>query len=94
MINSKLTVSVLARSTSNPTVPEGTRLIKVDYNDHAELVKALKGQDALVSCLGPLTIADKIQKPLFAAAAEAGVKRILPSDFGKLVGKVIIMVTG
>lgn len=48
----KFTVSVLTRETYSPTVPEIVRMHKVNYSSHAQLVAALKGQDAIVNALG------------------------------------------
>ncbi|KAI8294177.1 Bifunctional pinoresinol-lariciresinol reductase 2 [Colletotrichum sp. SAR11_240] len=52
----------------------------VDYNDEKSLVKALAGQDAVVSALSREAI--PLQIPLIDAAATAGVKRFIPSEFG------------
>lgn len=53
-------------------------MIKNDYSK-AELVKAFKGQDAVVSAVGATGFADQIG--LIDAAIEAGVKRFIPSEF-------------
>ena len=46
---------------------------------HAELVKLLDGADILVSTVHAMML--DAQRPLFAAAKEAGVKRVVPDDF-------------
>lgn len=58
----------------------GANLAIVDYNDEESLVKALAGQDAVVSALSREAI--PLQTPLIDAAATAGVKRFVPSEFG------------
>ncbi|KAF3798749.1 hypothetical protein GCG54_00008204 [Colletotrichum gloeosporioides] len=58
----------------------GANLAMVDYNDEKSIVKALVGQDAVVSALSREAI--PLQIPLIDAAATAGVKRFIPSEFG------------
>jgi hypothetical protein len=53
---------------------------KVDYASHAELVRVLKGQDAVISTLAVL--AQEAQVQLIDAAVAAGVQRFLPSEYG------------
>lgn len=53
-----------------------------DYHDPAALVALLRGQDAVVSCLGDSAAAVAAQRALIAAAVEAGVRRFVPSEFG------------
>ncbi|KAL3419866.1 Pinoresinol reductase 1-like protein 3 [Phlyctema vagabunda] len=72
-------VSVLSRPESKATFPSGVDVKRVDPEDNAGLVEALKGQDALIS-----TVSGKVsslQIPLLEAAIEAGVKRIIPSEW-------------
>jgi uncharacterized protein YbjT (DUF2867 family) len=77
-----LSVTILARPDSkilsNP--PAGAKVVTADFNDHAALVSALKGADALV-----LTVSQEAlqgQASFIKAAVEAGVKRVIPSEFG------------
>lgn len=60
------------------------KVIKTDYTKD-NLVSALKDQDAVVSLLGSPGLADA-QLALIDAAAEAGVKRFIPSEFGHNTG--------
>lgn len=53
-------------------------VVKSDYSK-AELVRAFKGQDAVVSAVGATGFAN--QKDLIDAAIEAGVKHFIPSEF-------------
>ncbi|KAJ9606992.1 hypothetical protein H2200_009003 [Cladophialophora chaetospira] len=75
----KFEVSVLSRNTSNSTFPSGVNVIRTAY-DHDALVKAFKGQDAVVSAITTFSVDQ--QKALIDAAVEAGVKRFLPSEYG------------
>lgn len=55
-------------------------MVKVDFESLDSLSTALEGQQALVSALA--TPAVLTQKLLIDAAVKAGVKRIIPSEFG------------
>jgi len=58
-------------------------VIKVDFSDHQALVNALKGNEAVALTLGDVPNLEKNSKVIIEAAIEAGVKRVLPSDYGK-----------
>jgi len=58
----------------------GAEIRESDPTYHAELIPALEGTDYLVSCT-PYFAAES-QYPLIWAAAEAGVERFVPSEFG------------
>ena len=79
LIRSGFSVTALTRSDSN-TFPPEVEVQKVDYNDLDELTKALKGQDAVVSTI--TTAGIESQKNLVDAVVAAGVKRIIPSEYG------------
>ena len=53
-------------------------MIRSSY-DHTSLVKAFKGQDAVVCTIATSGLAE--QQRIVDAAVEAGVKRFVPSDF-------------
>jgi putative NADH-flavin reductase len=72
-------VSVLSRATSKTKFPDGVNVIRVEYT-HDELVKAFKGQDAVISTITTFSVGE--QKPFIDAAVEAGVRRFLPSEYG------------
>lgn len=77
----KFNITVLRRLDSSLEPPfEGVKVLRVDYQSQESLRTALMGQDAVVSALG--TLAVEAQIPLIDAAAAAGVKRFIPSDFG------------
>jgi hypothetical protein len=56
------------------------RVINVDFSSNDSLVTALKGQDAAVATL-PVPLLGR-QPAILDAAIEAGVKIILPAEFG------------
>ncbi|KAI8933412.1 hypothetical protein NX059_010027 [Plenodomus lindquistii] len=74
------TLTVISRTESDATFPSDVNLKKGDYNDEAFLVSALTGQDVLILQLG--IFGTDQQSPLIKAAAKAGVRYILPIEFG------------
>lgn len=84
----KFNTTVLIRPSSAYTRPEGAdpeqlKVIKVDLNNHADLVHALKDQDALILTMTANQELGTTSLNLINAAVEAGVKLVIPSDFGK-----------
>jgi len=77
----KHTVTAITRVGSQNKIPAGVLSKQVDYSDHASLVSALKGQDALVISLAVTAPPDTGSK-LYKAAAEANVPWILPNEWG------------
>lgn len=74
-------VTVLARASSKSTYPSAVNVIKInDFNSHSELVSALKGQDVLISGIGPEGFG--IQHHLAGVCVEVGVKRFIPTEWG------------
>ena len=80
LLKANFTVTVLARADSKSAFPASVQVARVDYDSSESLTKALQGQDALVSTLASLAVSR--QKRMIDAAVVAGVKRILPSEFG------------
>ena len=75
------------RSPNKPAVVDfknrGVEIVispSLDTATHEELVKLLTGVDIVVSAIHVFAL--EAQRPLFAAAKEAGVKRVVPCDFG------------
>lgn len=58
----------------------GAEIVEADTTSHAELIPALTGTDYVVSCTP--YFGTESQYPLIWAAAEAGVERFVPSEFG------------
>ncbi|KAK4936576.1 hypothetical protein LTR10_022563 [Elasticomyces elasticus] len=79
LLRANFDVSVLSRASSNAPVPEGAKVIKTDYS-HNSLVDAFKCQDAVVSAMATFHLDQ--QFPVIDAAAEAGVRRFIPSEYG------------
>lgn len=77
----KHTLTAITRADSTSPLPSGVRVAKVDYADPPSLVSALQGQDALVITMGNRAPQDQ-QTKLIEAAAEAGVRWILPNEYG------------
>jgi hypothetical protein len=79
-------VTAITRQGSTNEIPEGVKsTVRVDYDDEASLVSALKGQQFLIITLAFMAPADT-QSKLIRAAAKAGVPYIMPNwysiDFG------------
>ncbi|KAH7230345.1 hypothetical protein MRS44_011971 [Fusarium solani] len=73
-------IRVLKRAGSESSFPAGTEVVEVDYSSFDSLVAAFQGQDAIISTLSSLAI--DAQSALIDAAVAAGVKRLIPSEFG------------
>lgn len=80
LIEAGFTVTALTRADSKSTLPSSVKVANVDYNDLESLTAALKGQDALVSTLGTASVDQQFK--LVDAALAAGVRRLIPSEFG------------
>ncbi|KAI0884314.1 putative oxidoreductase CipA-like protein [Annulohypoxylon maeteangense] len=80
LIEDGFKVTVLTRKGTNHNFPSGVTVAEVDYESPETLVKALAGQDAVVSVIGFQGLEQQI--PLVEAAVKAGVKRFIPSEFG------------
>ncbi|KAL2846388.1 hypothetical protein BJY01DRAFT_213480 [Aspergillus pseudoustus] len=82
----KFTLTAITRPTSTNTIPEGIQIARVDYssadeNDKTALVETLRNQDALIITMNVLAPPDTILS-LVRAAADAGVRYILPNWYG------------
>lgn len=73
-------VRVLTRSAAKHSFPAGVTVKEVDYASTASLEAALAGVDGLVSAFA-FEVIDQ-QKNLVDAAAAAGVRRMIPSEYG------------
>ena len=81
LVSAGFTVSVLSRSVTGPKVPfpDTVKVITTDYTSPS-LQSALKGQDAIVSCIGYPGLTS--QMAVIDAAEAVGVRRFIPSEFG------------
>ena len=73
-------VRALRRHGSKATFPAGVEVVDVDFTSVDALTAALKGQDAVIVATASEAVQE--QYPLIDAAVAAGVKRIIPSEFG------------
>jgi len=76
----KQKITIISREESNATFPSSMTVKKTDYS-HSSLVSALSGNDILIITLALTTPPDQETK-LIAAAAEAGVKYVMPNMWG------------
>ncbi|KAK1807434.1 hypothetical protein LTR12_018217 [Friedmanniomyces endolithicus] len=75
-------VTAITRPESTSKLPDGLHDVKkLEYNDHASLVKAFKGQDIVLIPMNVLAPNDS-QEKLIDAAVEAGVRYIMPNEWG------------
>jgi len=83
LLNAKIhTITAITRTESPAKFLSGVNVQKGDYLDHCWLVSALKGQDVLIMQLNMYPVAMNSQIMLIEAAAEAGVRWVLPTEFG------------
>ena len=79
--DSHFKVSVLSRASSASKFPSHIKVHTVgDDYPQADLLKALKGQDVVVSTIA--TTSAEVQKKFNDASVETGVRRFVPSEFG------------
>jgi hypothetical protein len=76
----KHNLTAITRAESNSVLPDGVIRRNVDYNDHESIVSALRGHDFLVISMS--VFAPDAQPKLIAAAKDAGVKWIMPNEYG------------
>ena len=75
-------VTAVTRPDSENTMPAGLHKIeKVNYSDHSELVRVFTGQDVLIITMGVMAPKES-QTQLIDAAVEAGVRWIMPNEWG------------
>ncbi|KAI1385384.1 NAD(P)-binding protein [Hypoxylon trugodes] len=73
-------VTALTRQGSSQTFPSNVSVKAVDYSSLDSLVNALRGQDAVVATIASAALGQQLL--LIEAAAKAGVKHFIPSEFG------------
>ncbi|KAK2029756.1 NAD(P)-binding protein [Colletotrichum zoysiae] len=75
------TITAITRASSSATFPADVTVKAGDYTDKEFLVSALRGQDVVILQLSFDSFMT-VQTPLIRAAAKAGVKWVLPTEFG------------
>ncbi|CAG8747682.1 14358_t:CDS:2, partial [Acaulospora colombiana] len=79
----KFDITVVARTTSSFTTSDpSVKVAKIDYNDKQQLVDALRGNEIALITLGDLSTLEQNSKLIIDAAIEAGVKKVIPSEYG------------
>lgn len=76
----KHNVTALSRAGSASKLPDGVKVVHIDYDKPETIVEALKGQDALVITLSVMS-PQGTQDKLIQAAADAKVPWVLPNDW-------------
>ena len=75
-------VTAISRPDSTSQMPEGLHAVKhVNYESRLSIVEALRGQDVLIITLSVMSPPDS-SITLIDAAIEAGVKWIVPNEYG------------
>lgn len=76
------TITAITRTESGAIFPDGVIVKKGDYSDASFLASALEGQDVLVLQVNMMPDAMESQVTLIEAASKAGVRWVLPTEFG------------
>lgn len=77
----KHNITAITREDSSSTFAEGVITKKINYASQDSIVAALQGQDALVITMSVTAPKEQV-KQLIEAAAAAGVKWIVPNEWG------------
>jgi hypothetical protein len=85
LASKKHTVTAITRPNSSNKLPDGVKIVRIDYTSEAEsdvsaLVDALRGQQALVITMNVQALSAITN--IVRAAAKAGIPYILPNWFG------------
>ncbi|KAL8770505.1 MAG: hypothetical protein Q9209_003760 [Squamulea sp. 1 TL-2023] len=81
LLKAGFNVTALTRKSSSAKFPSEVKVETVDDDyPSGQLVAAFKGQDAVINLLPPISVEQ--HNSIADAAAEAGVKRFIPSEFG------------
>ncbi|KAL8644369.1 MAG: hypothetical protein Q9226_007798 [Calogaya cf. arnoldii] len=81
LLKAGFNVTALTRKGSSATFPSEVKVQTVEDNYPSDqLVAVFKGQDAVINLLPPISVEQ--HNSIADAAAEAGVKRYIPSEFG------------
>jgi uncharacterized protein YbjT (DUF2867 family) len=75
-----LKITVISRPESKATFPPSVQVLRASINDPLSFEKALHDQDAVLCLLGPSQVSK--EGLIVDAAAKAGVKFFVPSEFG------------
>lgn len=76
----KHTVTAISRRAPRAKLPDGVKVVKVDYDQKSSIVEALKGQEVLIISLSAMA-PQGTQAKLIEAAADAGVAWVMPNEY-------------
>ncbi|RDW70340.1 hypothetical protein BP5796_08737 [Coleophoma crateriformis] len=82
LANGLHTITALTRPGSTSVLPPGITTKHIDYTSQPSLVSALQGQDALIITMAATAPPDQ-EAALIRAAAEAGVRWVMPNEWGQ-----------
>ncbi|RDW89295.1 hypothetical protein BP6252_01327 [Coleophoma cylindrospora] len=82
LANGHHNITALTRPESTSVFPAGVTAKHIDYSSQPSLVSALQGQDALIITMAATAPPDQ-QTSLIRAAAEAGVRWVMPNEWGQ-----------
>ncbi|KAL7942541.1 NAD(P)-binding protein [Trichoderma barbatum] len=77
----KHNVTAITRIGSKSELPEGVKVVEVDYNDEQTVIDGLKGHQFLFISLA-VTAPRDTQAKIMTAAAKAGVSWVMPNSYG------------
>ncbi|KAF5008598.1 hypothetical protein FDECE_5132 [Fusarium decemcellulare] len=77
----KHTVTAITREGSSSKIPDGAKVVTVDYENEDSIVAALKGQQFLAISVNVMA-APGTQEKIIRAAAKAGVPWVMPNCYG------------
>ncbi|KAL8727693.1 MAG: hypothetical protein Q9166_005866 [cf. Caloplaca sp. 2 TL-2023] len=81
LLKAGFNVTALTRKGSSATFPSDVKVQNVDDDyPYDQVLAAFKGQEAVINLLPPVSVEQ--HNSIADAAAEAGIKRIIPSEFG------------
>jgi len=80
------TVTALARPDSKSRLPEGVKVVHLDYNDESTLVAALQGQQFLIITMFVMAPRDT-HSQFVQPAAKAGIPYMIPNCYGTDIAK-------
>ncbi len=81
LLKAGFNVTVLTRKSSSAKFPSEVKVQTIDDDYPSDqLVAIFKGQDAVLNLLPPISVEQ--HNSIADAAADAGVKRFIPSEFG------------
>jgi NAD(P)H-binding len=82
-------VTAITRAGSDSQLPDGIKVVTVNYDDEQSLISALKGQQFLIITMSVFAPRDNHHK-LVTAAAKAGTPYVMPNSYGYDINNIIL----